>query len=87
MTRSGQYWAFAHYSKHIKRGARVFASDGLGYDGSGGAVSHAAFRNPEGSNIVTLANTGDQRRVQLVLGAKMLEIEVPADSVHTLEWA
>ncbi len=86
VTRSGQYWAFAHYSKHIKRGARVFASDGLGYDGSGGAVSHAAFRNPEGSNIVTLANTGDQRRVQLVLGAKMLEIEVPADSVHTLEW-
>jgi glucosylceramidase len=87
VTRSGQYWAFAHYSKHIKRGARVFASDGLGYDGAGGAVSHAAFRNPDGRNVVTLANTGEQRRVQLVLGAKMLEIEMPADSVHTLEWA
>jgi len=87
VTRSGQYWAFAHYSKHIQRGARVFASDGLGYDGAGGAVSHAAFRNPDGSNVVTLANTGEQRRVQLVMGTKMLEIDVPADSVHTLAWA
>ena len=86
ITRSGQYWAFAHYSKHVKRGARVFASDGLGYDGAGGAVSHAAFRNPDGGNVVTLANTGEQRRVQLVLGAKMLEIDLPADSVYTLEW-
>ncbi len=87
VTRSGQYWAFAHYSKHVKVGAHVFASDGLGYDGAGGSVSHAAFHNPGGSKVVTLANTGEQRRVQLVLGAKMLEIDVPADSVHTLEWA
>ena len=25
ITRSGQYWAFAHYSKHVRRGAKVFA--------------------------------------------------------------
>jgi glucosylceramidase len=87
VTCSGQYWAFAHYSKHIKRGARVFASDGVGYDGAGGAVSHAAFRNPDGGLVVTLANTGEQKHAQLVMGAKMLEIELPADSVHTLQWA
>ncbi len=87
VTRSGQYWAFAHYAKHIKRGARVFASDGVGFDGAGGPVSHAAFRNPDGTVVVTLANTGEQRRAQLVLGAKMLEVDLPADSIFTLEWA
>jgi glucosylceramidase len=87
ITRSGQYWAFAHYSKHVKRGARVFATDGLGYDGAGGAVSHVGFRNPDGSYVVVLANTGPQKRAQLVRGGNMLEIDLPADSVHTLHWS
>jgi glucosylceramidase len=87
VTRSGQYWAFAHYSRHVKRGARVFATNGLGYDGAGGPVSHAGFRNPDGSYVVVVANTGPQTRAQLVLGASALEIDLPADSVHTIEWA
>lgn len=87
VTRSGQFWAFAHYSKHIKRGARVFATDGIGYDGAGGPVSHAGFRNPDGSTVVVLANSGEQTRAQLVLGAQMLEVDLPADSVYTLHWA
>ncbi len=87
VTRSGQYWAFAHYTKHVKRGARVIATNGLGFDGAGGSVSHAAFRNPDGSMVVVLANMGEQRRAQLVMGAKMLEVDLPADSVHTLHWA
>jgi hypothetical protein len=36
--------------------------------------------------VAVLANTGEQRRAQLVLGAKKLEVDLPADSVHTLEW-
>jgi glucosylceramidase len=87
ITRSGQYWAFAHFSRHVKRGARVFATDGLGYDGAGGPVSHTGFRNPDGSFVVVLANSGPQKQVQLVLGANALEIALPADSVHTIEWA
>ena len=86
ITRSGQYWAFAHYAKHVKRGARVFATDGIGYDGAGGQVSHAGFRNPDGRFVVVVANRGQEKRVQLVLGAKAVEIALPADSVHTLEW-
>jgi glucosylceramidase len=86
ITRSGQYWAFAHYSKHVKRGARVFATDGVGYGGAGGAVSHCGFRNPDGSHVMTIANSGPERRAQLLLGGSSLEIDLPADSVHTLEW-
>jgi glucosylceramidase len=86
VTRSGQYWAFAHFSKHVRRGARVFATNGLGYDNAAGPVSHAGFRNPDGSYVVVVANPGAEKRVQLVLGSKALEIDLPADSVHTLEW-
>jgi glucosylceramidase len=88
VTRSGQYWAFAHYSKHVRRGAKVIATNGVGTDaGSTAQVSHAGFRNPDGSFVVVLANRGAEKRVQLVLGTNALEVDLPADSVHTLQWA
>ncbi|HET7102818.1 MAG TPA: glycoside hydrolase family 30 beta sandwich domain-containing protein, partial [Terracidiphilus sp.] len=86
VTRSGQYWAFAHYSRHVRRGARVFATDGVGHEGTQGPVTHVGFRNPDGSHVMVLANSGPQKNVQLVLGSRALELEIPADSVHTLQW-
>ena len=56
-------------------------------DVEAGSVSHVGFRNPDGSFVVVLANTGEQKRAQLVLGLKALEIDLSADSVTTLEWA
>lgn len=88
ITRSGQYWAFAHYSKHVRRGARVIATNGVGTDAANTAsVTHAGFRNPDGSFVVVLANRGAEKRVQLVMGSSALEVDLPADSVHTLQWA
>jgi glucosylceramidase len=90
VTRSGQYWALAHFSRHIRRGARVFQTDGAGdaaAQASTGSLSHAGFRNPDGSNVVVLANRGPERRVQLLLGARSLDLDLPANSVHTLQWA
>lgn len=90
VTRSGQYWAFAHFSKHLRRGAKVIATNGVG-DAEGhattAAVSHTAFRNPDGSFVVVLANRGLEKRVQLVLGSSALDLDLPADSVHTLQWS
>jgi len=95
ITRSGQYWAFAHYSKHVRRGAKVFATNGVGQGEAGGTaekgtavgVSHVGFRNPDGSYVVVLANRGAEKQVQLVLGSSALDVELPADSVHTLQWS
>jgi glucosylceramidase len=90
VTRSGQFWAFAHYSRHIRRGAKVFQTNEIGQDsgqGTGSQVSHSGFRNPDGSFVVVLANRGPEKRVQLLLGSQMLEIDLPASSVHTLQWA
>jgi glucosylceramidase len=88
VTRSGQYWAFAHYSKHVRRGAKVFQTNGVGEgQGTASPVSHTGFQNPDGSFVVVLANRGPEKRVQLLLGSKTLELDLPSDSVHTLQWA
>jgi len=95
VTRSGQYWAFAHFSRHIKRGAKVIATNGTEPASTGGlienkgstALTHAGFRNPDGSTVIVLANRGAQRHVQLVHGGMSLEVEAPADSLLTLQWA
>jgi glucosylceramidase len=94
VTRSGQYWAFAHYSKHVRRGAKVFATNGVGQAEAGGTaekgtaagVSHVGFRNPDGSYVVVLANRGAEKQMQLVLGSSALDVDLSADSVHTLQW-
>jgi len=85
VTYSGQYWAFAHYAKHIRRGAHVFATNALGDLGKAG-VSHAGFKNDDGTLVVVLANRGAEKRVQLLLNENTLDVNLPADSVQTLQW-
>jgi glucosylceramidase len=87
VTKSGQYWAFAHYSRHIKRGAKVFAANGVAPDPKDAAVSYGGFINPDGKHVLVVANKGAQQRVQFVLGGNAVELDLPSDSVHTLEWS
>ena len=87
VTRSGQYWTFAHYARHVRRGAKVFETDGVGGSGKDTPVTHAGFRNLDGGYVVVLANRGPEMRVQLVHGANALDVALPAESVVTLEWA
>jgi glucosylceramidase len=90
VSRSGRFWALAHYTKHVRRGAKVFRTDGVaGNSGetSASPISHVGFRNPDGSYVVVLSNRGPERRIQLVLGSSSLPVELPADSVHTLQWS
>lgn len=110
VTRSGLYWTLAHYSRHVKRGAKVIATNGIGEGeemhmgpitplsdapvvnrsagrGPTGGVTHTGFCNPDGSCVVVLTNRGEQRRVHLIQGSQMLDVELPADSVQTLQWS
>jgi glucosylceramidase len=96
ITPSGQYWALSHFSPHIKRGAKVIATHSMEPLPSGGslldpvastALTHSAFRNPDGSMVAVLANRGVQRQVQLVEGGKALDLVVPPGSLMTLQWS
>lgn len=86
VTYSGQYWAFAHYTKHVRRGARVFAANSLG-DLSRAGISQVGLKNADGSYVMVLANRAAERRVQLLLDENTLDVDLPADSLLTLEWA
>ena len=81
ITRSGQYWAFAHYSRMIRRGAKVFSTAGGSKD-----VAHVGAENPDGTRVVVLANNGAERSVQLRLADSTVTVQMPRDSVFTLAW-
>ena len=81
ITRSGQYWAFAHYSKMIERGGRVIASHGE-LDG----VDHVAVENPNGSRVLVITNRGGNRQLECRVDERALNLTVEPDSVTTLMW-
>ena len=62
ITRSGQYWAFAHYSRVVRRGARRFDSQSATAD-----LEHVALENPDGQQVLIVTNTGDRRTIKLRL--------------------
>lgn len=79
ITRSGQYWAFAHYSKTVERGAHVIASTGDVKD-----ISHVALENPDGTRVLVLTNQGGEQKVSCAMGSQVLDLSLEADSVTTL---
>lgn len=80
--RSGQYWAFAHYSKAISRGARVIASHA-----TLPGIEHAAFVNPGGDYVLVLVNEGEARDVECRFGSDSTHVNLSSNSVVTLQWS
>lgn len=80
--RSGQYWALAHYSRAVKRGAVRVASDSASAD-----VKHVAFVNPDGSMAAVITNQGAARTVELHAGSSSTELAMTEDSIATLTWS
>jgi glucosylceramidase len=81
ITRSGQFWALAHFSRFIRRGARRFESQSTipGLD-------HVALENPDGQFVLVLSNSNVDRLVSLQLGGALAEVTLTKDSVTTLVW-
>jgi glucosylceramidase len=81
ITRSGQYWAFAHYSRAIRRGARRFQSQSRVTE-----IKNVAVQNPDGQMAVILTNPGAANTVTLRLAKWAAEVHLKASSVTTLAW-
>ncbi len=81
ITRSGQYWALAHYSRAIRQGANRIDSHG-----ELKGLSHFACMNPDGGAVAVLSNTETERQVILRLNSSEAEVHLPGDSVTTLTW-
>ena len=80
ITRSGQHWAFAHFSRFVKRGSHRLESTG------GGEIAHAAFQNPDGSRVLVLANSGPGREVEIRVGQQSTTVQMGQNTVATLTW-
>ena len=81
ITRSGQYWAFAHYSRVIRRGARRFDSQS-----AVGDLQHVGLENPDGQQVLVVTNAGPARTIELRLANVAAEIALKANSLNTLAW-
>ena len=81
ITRSGQYWAFAHFSRHVRRGAKRFDSTSKLAD-----VDQAAFENPDGQKVLVVTNSGPAKTATLKQADKIAELSLAPDSMMTLSW-
>lgn len=82
ITRSGQYWGLAHFSRALRRGARRFDSHGTLT-----GVSHVAFANPDGSRVLVVTNSESTAQNATVrFGALQADIDLPLRSITTCVW-
>ena len=81
ISRSGQYWAFMHYSSAIRRGAKRVESAGE-IEG----VSHVAAVNPDGTHVAVLTNAGAPTKATLRISGMETSVDLPGDSMTTLTW-
>jgi glucosylceramidase len=82
ITRSGQYWAFAHFSRFIKRGAKRFDSQSTTSD-----IQHVAVESADGRRVLVLTNPAGARTVRVELGGRSAGIRLEENSVTTLVWS
>jgi len=82
ITRCGQYWAFAHFSRAIRRGARRFDSESTLT-----GISHVAFANPDGTRVLVVTNSGVAQTATVQMGAMQAEIALDKDSLTTWLWS
>jgi glucosylceramidase len=81
ITRSGQYWAFAHYSRVVRRGAHRFSSLSSAAD-----LQQVAFENPDGQQVLVVTNKGPARTIQLQLANMTASVPLKVNSLTTLAW-
>jgi glucosylceramidase len=82
ITRTGQFWALAQFSRFIRRGARRFDSQS-----TLPGVDHLAVENPNGQRVLVLSNSAADRTVTLQLGGMLADVNLKKDSVTTLVWS
>lgn len=81
ITHSGQYWALAHYSRFIQRGAVRFHSESRAP-----GLTHAGFENPDRQRILVLTNSGGARTCELRIDEMAATVALAQNSVATLRW-
>ncbi len=77
-----EYFNYGHFMKFVRRGAvRVDSTP------SSQELSHVAFRNPDGTKVLVLANTtGQAREFTVSEGLRSFSTTIPGKAVMTCRW-
>lgn len=78
---SGQFWALAHYSRFVRRGASRIDSQG-----PADKLSHCSFENPNGERVLVLTNSGPGRTCHIQVEGQSASLQLTPNSVTTLLW-
>jgi len=78
---SGQFHAFAHYSRTVRRGASCFDSQSVAE-----TLDHVGLENPDGERVLVLTNAGSATACSVRLGEWELKVPLDQNSVSTLVW-
>jgi glucosylceramidase len=81
ITRCGQYWALAHFSRAFHRGARRFDSQSGTVD-----LQHVGVENPDGQQTLVVTNPGPTRTIELRLANLAAQVPLLENSLTTLAW-
>ncbi len=82
VTRNVEYYALAHASRFVLPGARRIESHSADKD-----LANVAFRNPDGSLALLVANAANAERAFAVkVGGQAFRYRLPASSVATFTW-
>jgi glucosylceramidase len=82
VSQSGQYWAIAHFSKFIQRGARIATVKAEEPD-----LQFVAAENPGGKRVLVATNSGKvAKTVTLQVGKQAADLKLEPDSVNTYVW-
>jgi glucosylceramidase len=79
--KSGQYWALAHFSRAMTRGARRFETQSQASN-----LAHIAVENPDGQKALILTNLGPSRTIQVNQGLHSASVALKENSIATLTW-
>lgn len=77
------YYALAHFSRFVRKGAqRVFSTDLAAQN-----LDNAAFINKDGSQVlVVMNNQASSQQVKLATASGQVVLEIPPYSVETVRW-
>jgi glucosylceramidase len=81
VTYSGQFFAMAHYSRFVRRGAVVCDSQSRAE-----SLEHCSFVNPNGEHVLVLTNAASERTCTVQEQGSVANVALPPNSVTTLTW-
>jgi glucosylceramidase len=80
-TKNVAYYIIGQISKFVKPGALRISSSS-----SNGSIFSAGFKNPDGSIVLVVYNSGSANTIKVVSGSSAFNYSVPASSAVTFNW-